>query len=71
MQIYKKLIYIKNIKYTKNGYIQNIKVYNIIFIFIYYYCFDGGGIQYFAMIRMGGFVITMQKSEWVLSEGVL
>ena len=28
-------------------------------------------IQYYAMIRMGGFVLSMQKSEGVLSEGVL
>ena len=28
-------------------------------------------IQYYAMIRMGGFVLPMQKSEGVLSEGVL
>ena len=27
--------------------------------------------QYYAMIRMGGFVLPMQKSEGVLSEGVL
>ena len=27
--------------------------------------------QYYAMIRMGGFVLPTQKSEGVLSEGVL
>ena len=33
-------------------------------------CHKKREIQYNAMIRMGGFVLPMQKSEGVLSEGV-
>ena len=41
---------------------------------IYFYetlCVKKREIQYYAMIRMGGFVLPMQKNEGVLSEGDL
>ena len=61
--MYKKWIYTEILKYAI------LFLLFIIFIFM-------GGIQYYAMIRMGGFVLPMQKSEGflsgaVLSEGVL
>ena len=68
-----KILYRKKRKNNGNSLLLNIKLQkqkSKEFTFGKH-CVQKKEIQYYAMIRMGGFVLPMQKSEGVLSEGVL